>query len=315
MNIESIYWLPLLDLVFQAASVHRSFFDPRKIQVCELLSIKTGGCSEDCAYCAQSIKHNRHLSIEKLMDVDAVESQAKKAKDRGASRFCMGAAWPRVRPGPLFERVLEMVRKVHAIGLEPCVTLGMLTYEEACRLKEAGCHSYNHNLDTSESFYPSIITTRTYQDRIATIQAVQKAGLHVCCGGIIGLGESHQDRIDLIETLASFSLPPDSVPINALIPVEGTPLANRPKVPSWEILRMVATTRIALPKSRIRLSAGRGEMSEAEQALCFLAGANSVHSNGKLLTALTHSSESDQKLFNLLGLIPESEEKTCAKLL
>ena len=243
------------------------------------------------------------------------KAKQKKAKDVEPAALCMETAWPRVRPGPLFERVLEMVRKVHAIGLEPCVTLGMLTYEEACRLKEAGCHSYNHNLDTSESFYPSIITTRTYQDRIATIQAVQKAGLHVCCGGIIGLGESHQDRIDLIETLASFSLPPDSVPINALIPVEGTPLANRPKVPSWEILRMVATTRIALPKSRIRLSAGRGEMSEAEQALCFLAGANSVHSNGKLLTALTHSSESDQKLFNLLGLIPESEEKTCAKLL
>lgn len=313
-TLDSVYWLPLLELVYKAASLHRTFFDPRKIEICELLSIKTGGCTEDCAYCAQSSKHKTGLPLEKLMDVEEVERQAKAAKDRGATRFCMGAAWPRVRSGPFFDRVLEMVRRVHALALEPCVTLGMLTYEEACRLKEAGCHSYNHNLDTSESFYPSIITTRTYQDRIDTIKAVQKAGLHVCCGGIIGLGESHQDRIDLLKTLASFTPPPDSVPINALIPFPGTPLASRPRVSAWEILRMVATARIALPTSRIRLSAGRLEMSGAEQALCFLAGANSIHSSGKLLTASTYTAESDHALLELLGLIPEKEEKNCAQL-
>lgn len=313
-TLDSVYWLPLLELVYKAASVHRAFFDPRKMQICELLSIKTGGCTEDCAYCAQSSKHQTGLHLEKLLNVEEVERQAKQAKDRGAVRFCMGAAWPRVRSGPFFDRVLEMVRRVYALGLEPCVTLGMLTYEEACRLKEAGCHSYNHNLDTSESFYPSIITTRTYQDRIETIKAVQKAGLHVCCGGIIGLGESHQDRIDLLKTLASFTPPPDSVPINALIPFQGTPLASRPRVSAWEILRMVAAARIAMPSSRIRLSAGRLEMNEAEQALCFLAGANSIHSSGKLLTASTHTSESDHALLELLGLIPEEEEKDCVQL-
>ena len=313
-SIASIYHLPLLELVYKAASVHREHFNPRTIEMCELLSIKTGGCTEDCAYCAQSTKHKTNLELEKLMDIDEVERQAKCAKERGCTRFCMGAAWPRVRSGALFQRVLEMIRRVHALNLEPCVTLGMLTYEEACQLKEAGCHSYNHNLDTSETFYPSIITTRTYQGRIDTIKAVQKAGLHVCCGGIIGMGESHQDRIDLIATLSSFSPQPESVPINALIPIPGTPLASRPKVPAWDIIRMVATARIAIPKAVVRLSAGRLEMSAAEQALCFLAGANSIHTNGKLLTTATHSSESDLSLLEILGLIPEKEKETCAKL-
>lgn len=312
--IDTIYWLPLLELVYQAATVHRAHFEPRSMQICELLSIKTGGCTEDCTYCAQSVKHNANLPIEKLLDIEEVERQAKKAARNGATRFCMGAAWPCVRPGPQFERVLEMVRRVYRLGLEPCVTLGMLTYEDALRLKEAGCHSYNHNLDTSESYYPSIITTRTYQDRIDTIKAVQKAGLSVCCGGIIGLGESHEDRIDLLRTLASFDRPPDSVPINALVPIAGTPLANRPKVAAWDVLRMVATARIVLPTSRIRLSAGRLEMSSAEQALCFLAGANSIHSSGKLLTTPTHSAESDLEMLELLGLVPEQEIKECARL-
>lgn len=314
MSIESIYWLPLLDLVYKAASVHRESFDPRKMEICELLSVKTGGCTEDCAYCTQSAKHHSNLKPEPLIEVEEVEKQAQAAYQRGATRFCMGAAWPRVRPGPQFERVLEMVRRVFAIGLEPCVTLGMLTYGEALQLKEAGCHSYNHNLDTSEAYYPSIITTRTYQDRIDTIKAVQKAGLHVCCGGIIGLGESHQDRIELLETLASFSPHPDSVPINALIPLPGTPLASRPKVPAWDILRMVATARIALPHSKIRLSAGRIDMTGAEQALCFLAGVNSIHSHGKLLTCSTHTAENDRVLLKTLGLMPEAEDESCVKL-
>jgi biotin synthase len=299
--IRDFYFLPLFELVYKAAAVHRLHHDPQKMQLCELLSVKTGGCGQNCKYCTQSAHHKTDVKPEKIFSVEAVEKAAEEAKKRGITRFCMGAAWPKVKDSEDFEKVLLMIRKVKALNLEPCVTLGMLTEEQAVRIKEAGCHSYNHNLDTSEAFYPEVVTTRTYQDRLNTIRAVQKAGLHLCCGGILGLGESHEDRIMLLETLASFNPRPSSIPINTLIPFPGTPLENQPPISWQELVRMVAATRIACPESVIRLSGGRYKLSSSEQAFCFFAGANSIHTSGKLFVSPTHTIDEDVALLKTLG--------------
>jgi biotin synthase len=299
---DEVYNLPLLELVFRAAGVHRWFHDPSEIQVCSLLSIKTGGCKEDCAYCPQSARYRTGVGATPLLSVEEVIEAARSAREAGATRFCMGAAWRNVKDNAEFERVLGMVRSVASLGLETCCTLGMLSDEQAVRLKEAGLHAYNHNLDTSEEFYGRIITTRTYQDRLQTLASVSRAGLTVCCGGIIGMGESHEDRVRLLHTLATLPRHPESVPINALVPVPGTPLADRPPVPPLDVVRMVAATRVLMPRSMVRLSAGRLEMSAETQTLCFLAGANSIFAGEKLLTTPNNSPDADSSLFEALGL-------------
>jgi biotin synthase len=305
-EIAEIYWSPLLELVYRAATVHRQFHDPRDVQKCTLLSIKTGACSEDCSYCPQSARYDTGLSAQPLMSVDTVVSAARLAKEGGSSRFCMGAAWREVKDNEAFEDVLQMVREVSDLGLEVCCTLGMLSDNQAERLKEAGLTAYNHNLDTSESFYGEIITTRTYQDRLKTLASVREAGITVCCGGIIGMGESADDRIDLIHTLATLPVHPESVPVNALVPVAGTPLEAQQPVSIWEMLRMIATARITMPRARVRLSAGRVSMSQAEQALCFLAGANSIFTGEKLLTTANPDFDEDAQMLELLGLTSQS---------
>ena len=302
IELREVYQLPLPELLFRAASVHRQHHDPADIQRCVLLSIKTGGCPEDCGYCAQSARFKTAVEATPLMTLEQVRAKAAKAKELGASRFCMGTAWREVKDGPQFDQVLDMVRSVRDLGMEACVTLGMLTDEQAARLADAGLTAYNHNLDTSREFYPEIISTRTYDDRLRTLQAVQDAGISVCCGGIIGMGESEDDRLRLLVELANLGKTPESVPINCLTPIAGTPLENAPPVDSIELVRLIATARIAFPKARVRLSAGRDRMSRELQVLCFMAGANSIFFGDKLLTAPNPSAEGDAELFRAMGL-------------
>jgi biotin synthase len=308
-EIQNIYYSPLLELVFNAANIHHQYNDTAEVQVCTLLSIKTGGCTEDCAYCPQAARYNTGVQVQALMKKEEVLQYAQKAKDAGSTRFCMGAAWREVRDNRDFERVLEMVKGVNNIGMEVCCTLGMLTEQQANKLADAGLHAYNHNLDTSPEYYNEIITTRTYNDRLQTLNNVRKAGVTVCCGGIIGLGETHDDRIKMLHTLSTMPAHPESVPINALVRVNGTPLENNPKVDIWDMIRMIATARILMPKTMVRLSAGRTEMSLAEQALCFMAGANSIFAGDKLLTTPNPSFDEDNLMFQLLGLKPRAAFK------
>ena len=301
-HVAAIYHAPLLDLVYRAATVHREHHAPGEVQLCTLLSVKTGGCPEDCAYCPQAARYHTGIDRHGLLELDAVLEAAREAKEAGSTRFCMGAAWREVRDNRHFDEVLEMVSGVRDLGLEVCCTLGMLTESQAERLKQAGLYAYNHNLDSSREFYPEIIGTRTYDDRLETLANVQKAGLSVCCGGIIGMGETVDQRIDLLHTLATLPSPPESVPVNALVPVPGTPLEDCPPVSTWEMVRMIATARVLMPKAMVRLSAGRSRMSAEQQALCFLAGANSIFTGEKLLTTPNPSFDSDEGLLELLGL-------------
>ena len=301
-EILDVYNTPLLELIHRAATVHRENNNPYQVQVSSLLSIKTGGCSEDCSYCPQSVSYHTDVEVHKLMSLEQVTSAAAKAKAAGSSRLCMGAAWREVRDNSDFDRVLDMVKAVNEMDLEVCCTLGMLTPEQAQKLAKAGLYAYNHNLDTSEENYSNIISTRTYDDRLNTIKNVRKAGISVCSGGIIGLGESTEDRINMLLTLSQLDPLPESVPINALVPVKGTPMENQPLVPIWDMVRMIATTRIVMPKKVVRLSAGRTQMSLEGQALCFLAGANSIFAGDKLLTTPNPSFDEDMQLFELLGL-------------
>jgi biotin synthase len=301
-EINDIYNQPLLELVHRAATTHRQYNDTGEVQVCTLLSIKTGGCSEDCAYCPQAARYNTGVNVQALMKKDEVLEYARKAKEAGSTRFCMGAAWREVRDNRDFDRILDMVKGVNEMGMEVCCTLGMLTEHQAERLAEAGLYAYNHNLDTSSEYYNEIITTRTYDDRLRTLDNVRKAGVTVCCGGIIGLGEKHEDRIKMLHTLATLPEHPESVPINALVPIQGTPLADQPRVDIWDMVRMIATARILMPATMVRLSAGRAQMSVAEQAFCFMAGANSIFAGEKLLTTPNPTFDEDMQMFDLLGL-------------
>jgi biotin synthase len=301
-EVAAIYRMPVLELIARAGDVHRRHHNPSEVQVCVLLSVKTGGCPEDCAYCPQSAHYQTAVAAQPLMEVADVVAAAKRAKEAGATRFCMGAAWREVREGPAFDRVLEMIRGVSGLGLEVCCTLGMATGEQARRMKEAGLFAYNHNLDSSAAFYDRIITTRAYQDRLATLENVRRAGISVCCGGILGMGETEDDRIALLHTLANLPEPPESVPINALVAVPGTPLADQARVSIWEMVRAIATARILMPRAMVRLSAGRIGLSEVEQALCFLAGANSIFAGEKLLTTPNPETEQDARMFARLGL-------------
>ena len=308
-EIADIYNSPVLDLVYRAATVHRQHHDPQEVQVCTLLSVKTGGCPEDCAYCPQAARYHTAVTVHKLLEVDEVLMAAQRAKDTGSTRFCMGAAWREVRDNRDFDKVLDMVQGVNEMGLEVCCTLGMLTESQAQKLKDAGLYAYNHNLDTSEEFYGDIITTRTYDDRLDTLGHARKAGISVCSGGIIGMGESDTDRIGMLHTLATLPQHPESVPVNALVPVEGTPLEDQPRVSVWEMIRMIATARIIMPKAMVRLSAGRVRMNTEEQALCFLAGANSIFAGDKLLTTPNPGEDRDQALFQTLNIRPRKAFK------
>ncbi|WP_446811656.1 biotin synthase BioB [Methylomonas sp. 2BW1-5-20] len=300
-DVEALLALPFNDLIFQAQSVHRVFFDPNEIQVSSLLSIKTGSCSEDCGYCPQSARYDSDLNPEALMPVDAVLKAAQQAKEQGASRFCMGAAWRSPKDRDI-ERVVEMVQGVKALGMETCVTLGMLSDKQTQALKDGGLDYYNHNLDTSEEYYSEIITTRTYQDRLDTLERVRDAGINVCCGGIVGMGESETDRAKLLLQLANMPKHPESVPINMLVQVEGTPLHGIDALDPIVFVRTIAVARILMPQSRVRLSAGRKAMSDEMQALCFLAGANSIFYGDKLLTTDNPMTNHDQQLFERLGV-------------
>ncbi|HET9689423.1 MAG TPA: biotin synthase BioB [Pseudolabrys sp.] len=300
-EVRELFGLPFPDLIFRAAQVHREHFDPSEVQISTLLSIKTGGCPEDCAYCPQSAKFETGVTAEKLMNLKAVLAEANAAKAGGASRFCMGAAWRSPKDRDL-EKVCEMVEGVKALGLETCATLGMLTAEQALRLKNCGLDYYNHNLDTSPEFYGEIITTRTYQDRLNTLEHVRAAGINVCCGGIVGMGESLEDRVGMIATLASLPVHPESVPINMLVRVEGTPLAHTKTLDPLDFVRTIAVARITMPASMVRLSAGREDMSEETQALCFIAGANSIFYGPKLLTTPNPNRDRDLALLDKLGL-------------
>ncbi len=302
-EIQALFELPFNDLLYCAQQVHRQHFDPNEVQVSTLLSIKTGGCPEDCGYCPQSVHHETAVEPEKLMDVDAVVEAARVAKQGGASRFCMGAAWRNPR-GKNFERVLEMVERVREEGLETCMTLGMLDNEQAARLAESGLDYYNHNLDTSPEFYGEIISTRTYQERLDTLSHVREAGIHVCCGGIVGMGEGRADRISLLEQLAKQQPHPESVPVNMLVRIEGTPLDDAEAIDPFEFVRTLAVARILMPVSHVRLSAGREQMSDEMQALCFMAGANSIFYGEKLLTTGNPGADHDRQLFDRLGLRP-----------
>lgn len=308
-EIKEIYDSPLLDLVFRAAQLHRSYQDTAEVQVCTLLSIKTGGCSEDCGYCPQAARYHTDVKVQALMQKEEVLEYAQKAQQAGSTRFCMGAAWREVRDNRDFDRVLDMVKGVNEMGMEVCCTLGMLTEEQAKKLADAGLYAYNHNLDTSKEHYGEVITTRTYEDRLNTLNHVRKAGVSVCCGGIIGLGETHEDRIGMLHTLATLPTHPESVPINALVPIPGTPLEHQQKVDIWDMVRMIATARILMPATMVRLSAGRTDMSIAEQALCFMAGANSIFAGDKLLTTPNPSFDEDNTMFQLLGLKPRAAFK------
>jgi biotin synthase len=303
-EVRALHALPFADLMHRAQSAHRRHFDPNAVQVSTLLSIKTGACPEDCAYCPQSVRYDTGLEREALMETADVLARARAARDAGATRFCMGAAWRSPKDRDL-EKVAAMVEGVASLGLETCATLGMLTSPQAARLKAAGLDYYNHNLDTSESFYGEVITTRTYQDRLDTLAAVRAAGINVCCGGILGMGEQPEDRVAFLHTLATLDPHPESVPINNLVQVEGTPLAGTPALDPIEFVRIIALARILMPRSHVRLSAGRAAMSDEMQALCFLAGANSIFYGEKLLTTGNPDTDSDHALFDRLGIRPE----------
>ena len=303
-QVRALHALPFSDLIHAAQVAHRHHFNPNEVQVSTLLSIKTGACPEDCAYCPQSIRYDTGLERESLMEPAAVVARARAAREAGATRFCMGAAWRSPKDRDL-DKVVEMIRGVSDLGLETCATLGMVTKPQAHRLREAGLDYYNHNLDTSEKYYGEVITTRTYQDRLDTLAAVRDAGINVCCGGILGMGEQAEDRIALLHTLATLDPHPESVPINNLVQVEGTPLAGTPTLDSIEFVRIVALARILMPRSHVRLSAGRAQMSDEMQALCFLAGANSIFYGEKLLTTGNPDTASDRALFGRLGIRPE----------
>lgn len=308
-EIQEIYNLPLLELIYRAATLHREYQDTGEVQVCTLLSVKTGGCPEDCAYCPQAARYQTDVKVHALMQTEEVLEYARKAKAAGSTRFCMGAAWREVRDNRDFDRVIEFVKEVNQLGMEVCCTLGMLSEDQAKKLADAGLYAYNHNLDTSEEYYGEIISTRTYDDRLKTLDNVRKAGVSVCCGGIIGLGETHDDRINMLHTLATLPEHPESVPVNALVRVKGTPLEHRDKVDVWDLVRMIATARILMPKAMVRLSAGRTEMSVSEQALCFMAGANSIFAGDKLLTTPNPGFDEDNAMFALLGLKPREAFK------
>lgn len=312
-EIQALYDLPFMDLVFEAQRIHRQYFSANQIQVSTLLSIKTGRCPEDCKYCSQSARYDSKLEAEKRIAVEKVIAEAKKAKESGSSRFCMGAAWrnPHERDMPY---VLEMVKEVKALGLETCMTLGMLNQSQAERLKEAGLDYYNHNLDTSREYYSNIISTRTFDDRLNTLEYVRQAGMKVCSGGIVGLGENKNDRIGLLHELATLPIHPESVPINMLVPIQGTPLADVEKLDVIEWIRTIAVARIIMPASYIRLSAGRESLSDSDQALAFLAGANSIFSGEKLLTTPNAGQGQDQALFHKLGLTAEKPKVTVREL-
>ena len=308
-EVADIYNSPVLELIYRAATVHRQHHDPQEVQVCTLLSVKTGGCPEDCAYCPQAARYHTNVKVHKLLEVNEVLEAASQAKASGSSRFCMGAAWREVRDNRDFDSVLDMVRGVNAMGMEVCCTLGMLTDGQAQKLKDAGLYAYNHNLDTSEEFYGDVITTRTYGDRLDTLGHVREAGISVCSGGIIGMGESHNDRVGMLLTLATLPQHPESVPVNALVPVEGTPLEEQERVSVWEMVRMIATARILMPAAMVRLSAGRVRMTTEEQALCFLAGANSIFAGDKLLTTPNPDVDIDKQLFHTLNIRPRAAFK------
>jgi biotin synthase len=305
-EIRAIHDLPVPQLMLRAQTVHQQNHPPDEVQLCSLLSVKTGGCPEDCAYCPQSSRHDTDVGAERMMTTDEVLAAAGRARDAGATRFCMGAAWREVKDGPAFDKVLDMVRGVRGMGLEACVTLGMLSEDQARRLADAGLSAYNHNLDTSRQYYKSIISTRTFDDRLRTLGNVRRAGITVCSGGIIGMGESIADRCGMLMTLANLEPHPESVPINALVPVAGTPLANQPPVDPLELVRMIATARIMMPRSKVRLSAGRMAMSREAQLLCLLAGANSIFYGEKLLTTGNPDVSEDQALLRDAGLRPAS---------
>jgi biotin synthase len=304
-KLLELYNKPLLELVFEAATVHREFHDPREVQMSSLLSIKTGGCPEDCGYCPQAARYHTDVEAHKLMSVDSVIEQAKNAKANGSSRLCMGAAWREVRDNKDFDSVVEMVQAVNDLDMEVCCTLGMLNEHQAQRLKNAGLFAYNHNLDSSPEFYGDVISTREYQDRLNTIENARKAGITVCSGGIIGMGEAIEDRVGLLWSYMQMENPPESIPINALVAVEGTPLEDQKPIEQWEMIRMVATTRIAFPEAVVRLSAGRTKMSMEAQAMCFMAGAGSIFAGDKLLTTPNPDFNEDKEMFNILGLIPK----------
>lgn len=304
-EIITLYNKPLMDLLYEAATIHRQYHDPNVVQVSTLLSIKTGGCPEDCGYCPQAARYHTDIEGNDLMSVQQVKAQALRAKASGSSRVCMGAAWRNVKDGPEFDQVLEMVRTINKLDMEVCCTLGMLTENQAKRLAEAGLYAYNHNLDTSQEYYKDVISTRDYQDRLKTIDNVRKTNVTVCSGGIIGMGESVEDRAGMLVALASLNPQPESVPINALVAVEGTPLEDQKPVEIWEMIRMVATTRIVMPQTQVRLSAGRTQMSHEGQALCFFAGANSIFAGDKLLTTPNPDVNEDMKMFEALGLVPQ----------
>ena len=308
-EILEVYHKPLMELIYDAAVVHREHHDPLKIQVSKLISIKTGGCPEDCGYCPQAARYHTDIEKNDLMPLDEVLSNAAAAKANGSSRVCMGAAWRNVQEGADFEQVLKMVEGLSAMEMEVCCTLGMVTESQATRLAEAGLHYYNHNIDTSEEFYKDIISTRGFDDRIKTLENVRKSSLKVCSGGIIGMGESNEDRIGMLMGLQALSQAPESIPINALVPVEGTPMEEQGIVPVWDVVRMIATTRIVFPKTTVRLSAGRTEMSKEGQALCFMAGASSIFAGDKLLTTPNPGDNEDMQLFNFLGLTPMKKKK------
>lgn len=304
-EILDVYNTPLLELISKASEIHKQFHTTGEVQISSLLSIKTGGCPEDCAYCPQAARYHTEVKVHKLMSVDEVSVCADNARNGGASRMCLGAAWREVRDNKDFDKVLDMVKTINSKGLEVCATLGMVTEDQAKRLAEAGLYAYNHNIDTSEENYNNIISTRTFDDRLNTIKNVRKAGLTVCSGGIIGMGETADDRIGMLYTLSLLRPQPESVPINALVAVEGTPLEEQPPVPIWDMVRMIATARIVLPRTSVRLSAGRLSMNMEGQALCFLAGANSIFAGDKLLTTPNPKYNEDMEMFKILGLTPK----------
>jgi biotin synthase len=301
-SLKEIHDLPLLELISKSNRIHEHYHKTSEIQVCSLISIKTGGCPEDCKYCAQSSRYQTAVQAQAMMSVESVVKEAKKAIDRGATRVCLGAAWREIRDSKQFEDVLQMIQEITGMGAEVCCTLGMLQEPQAKRLKEAGLYAYNHNLDSSEEFYKTIITTRSYKDRLDTLDIAEKANLSVCCGGILGMGESRDDRLGLLLTLSRRNPHPESVPINRLSQIPGTPLENQAPVSVWEMLRMIATARIVMPKAMIRLSAGRVEMNFEEHALCFLAGANSIFAGEKLLTVSNTPIDRDEEMFQILNL-------------
>ncbi len=304
-EILEVYNKPMMELLYEAATVHRQCHDPNTVQVSTLLSIKTGGCPEDCGYCPQAARYHTDIEGNDLMTVPHVKAQALRAKASGSSRVCMGAAWRNVKDGPEFDQVLEMVRTINKLDMEVCCTLGMITENQAQRLAEAGLYAYNHNLDTSEDYYKDVISTRAFEDRLETIDNVRKSNVTVCSGGIIGMGEKVEDRAGMLVALATLNPQPESVPINALVAVEGTPMADLDPIPIWDMIRMVATTRIVMPKTQVRLSAGRTEMSREGQAMCFFAGANSIFAGDKLLTTPNPDVNEDMEMFKLLGLNPQ----------